>query len=279
MEEIFNWFHARIVEFLSEFFKSMNYMGAEMFDIAWIQAITTFFSYFAWALFGVGMVVAVFDCAIEAQNGNANIKETALNILKGFLACGIFATVPIALYRFSVNLQWLLSLDIIGVFETVQAPMFSVGEIADEIVHSFSFRHSSIYYLFLMIAMGYCVIKVFFANLKRGGILLTLVAIGSFHMFSVPRGYTDGFVTWCKQIIGICFTAFMQTTLLIAGLLTWNSSILLGLGIMLASSEVPRIAQQFGLDTSTRCNPMSAVFAAQSAVNTTKAIFMKTAVR
>ena len=47
---------------------------------------------------------------------------------------------------------------------------------------------------------------------------------------------------------------------------------LLGLGIMLAAGEVPRIAGQFGLDTSTRANLMSSVYAAQSAVNLTRTI-------
>ena len=64
-------------------------------------------------------------------------------------------------------------------------------------------------------------IKVFFANLKRGGILLIQIAVGSLYMFSVPRGYTDGFIQWCKQIIGLCLTAFLQSTILIAG--SWYS--------------------------------------------------------
>jgi ATP-binding cassette subfamily B protein len=58
--------------------------------------------------------------------------------------------------------------------------------------------------LFMIIMMGYAVIKVFFANLKRGGILLIQIAVGSLYMFSVPRGYIDGFTQWCKQIIGLC---------------------------------------------------------------------------
>ncbi len=49
----------------------------------------------------------------------------------------------------------------------------------------------------------------------------------------------------------ICLTAFMQTTLLFLGLLTFPGNMLLGLGIMLAANEVPRIAQQFGLDFGT----------------------------
>ena len=40
--------------------------------------------------------------------------------------------------------------------------------------------------LFAMIFMAYAVIKVFFSNLKRGGILLIQIAVGSLYMFSIP---------------------------------------------------------------------------------------------
>ena len=53
--------------------------------------------------------------------------------------------------------------------------------------------------------------------------------------------------------------AFMQTTLLYLGLMTFPGNMLLGLGIMLAANEVPRIAQQFGLDSSVRVNMISVV--------------------
>ena len=120
--------------------------------------------------------------------------------------------------------------------------------------------------------MGYAVIKVFFANLKRGGILLIQISVGSLYMFSVPRGYTDGFIGWCKQIIGLCLTAFLQVTILTAGLMVMPSHCLLGLGLMLSAGEVPRIADAFGLETSTKANMMGAVQTASMAVNTTKTI-------
>lgn len=126
--------------------------------------------------------------------------------------------------------------------------------------------------IFILIAMGYAVIKIFFANLKRGGILLITVAVGSLYMFSVPRGYTDGFIQWCKQIIGICLTAFLQAVILIAGLGVMKENCLLGIGLILSASEIPRIAGQFGLDTSTKANIMSTIYAAQSAVSITKTI-------
>ena len=42
--------------------------------------------------------------------------------------------------------------------------------------------------------------------------------------------------------------------------------------LMLSAGEVPRIAGAFGLDTSTKANLMSAVYTAQTAVNTTRLI-------
>ena len=109
--------------------------------------------------------------------------------------------------------------------------------------------------LFCVILMAYAVIKVFFANLKRGGILLIQIAVGALYMFSVPRGYSDGFTQWCKQVIALCLTAFLQATILVAGLMVFNDHALLGLGLMLSAGEVPRIAGAFGLDTSTRRQP------------------------
>lgn len=126
--------------------------------------------------------------------------------------------------------------------------------------------------LLCMIAFAYCVIKMFFANIKRGGILLIQMAVGSLYMFSVPRGYADGFNQWMKQIAALCLTAFLQTTLLFLGLITFPDNMLLGLGIMLAANEVPRIAQQFGLDSSVKVNMMSVVHATTTAVNLTRTV-------
>ena len=75
-----------------------------------------------------------------------------------------------------------------------------------------------------------------------------------------------------KQVAAICLTAFMQTTLLFLGLLTFPDHMLLGLGIMLAANEVPRIAQQFGLDSSVKVNMMSVVHATTTAVNLTRSV-------
>lgn len=134
---------------------------------------------------------------------------------------------------------------------------------------------SGVFMIFLLIALGYAVIKVFFANLKRGGILLTQIAVGSLYMLSIPRGFTDGFIGWCKQVIAICLTTFLQSLFLIAGLMVFRDNLLLGIGLMMSANEIPRIADQFGLDTSTRGNMMGTIYATQSALNIVKTLAKK----
>ncbi len=65
--------------------------------------------------------------------------------------------------------------------------------------------------------------------------MLIQIAVGSLYMFSVPRGFTDGFVMWIKQVIATCLTAFLQSTMLVCGLILFKDHWLMGLGIMLAA--------------------------------------------
>ena len=280
--QIVDWFYGQVVGFLGNFFAEMGNMGVELFEMSWVQSIVLFFSYLAWALYGTGLVVACFECGIEYSSGRGNIRETALIAIKGFMAVSLFTVVPVRLYELSVTLQGQLTAGITGYGA-------SIGDVASDIMQEFSAVESltdltsgpflgfgsitsGIMILFCIILMAYAIIKVFFANLKRGGILLIQIAVGSLYMFSVPRGYTDGFIQWCKQIIGLCLTAFLQATILIAGLMVFKDHALLGLGLMLSAGEIPRIAGTFGLDTTTRANIMSAVYTAQAAVNTTRTI-------
>ena len=282
LDALLDWVYSQIVGFLGNFFAVMGSMGVELFDLDWVQSIILFFSRLAWALFAVSLVVSAFECGIEYASGRANIQQTALNILKGFFAVSLFSTLPVRLYELSVTLQGTFAAGLTGygssIGEVGQQIMAELGEaetlgdVMSTTSLGLTILTSPIMFLFCVILMSYAVIKVFFANLKRGGILLIQIAVGSLYMFSIPRGYGDAFVQWCKQVIGLCLTAFLQSTILIAGLMVFRENALLGLGLMLSANEVPRIAGTFGLDTTTRANIMSAVYTAQAAVNTTRTI-------
>jgi len=263
--QILNWIYQQIVNFLNNFFFMMNNMGADLFDMSWVRATVLLFHYFGWALFVAGLIVAGFEYAIESQNGRGNIKDLLINSLKGFMAVGLFTVLPIELYKFAITLQGSFGADI----SRTLGYGFNITVLSVSALNSFSIGPSMniLVSLFCIIVMGFAVIRVFFANLKRGGVLLIQIAVGSLYMFSVPRGYVDGFYQWGKQVVGLCLTAFLQSTILVAGLMVFNANMLLGLGLMISSSEIPRICGMFGLETGTRANVMSTIYAAQAVAN------------
>ena len=268
------WFYETIYGAIADFFTLMGNMGADVFQLNWIQGTIHLFTLLGWALFIAGIVVAVFDLAIDYQNGAGDIKSTCLHTLMGFMACSMIGIIPVELYKFCITLQNIFSHDMAAIFANEQS-LDLAGLSISLLTGIFSTAGNvtvSLFNTLIMIAFAYCVIKIFFQNIKRGGILLVQMAVGSLYMFSIPRGHTDGFFQWMRQIIALCFTAFMQTSLLYLGLLTFSGNMILGLGIMLAANEVPKIAQQFGLDTSARFNAMSIVHTASTAVSVSRLI-------
>ena len=204
--------------FLGNFFAYMGNMGVELFELEWVSAIVLFFSRLAWALFAVSVVVCAFACGIEYSTGRGNLQQCGLNIIKGFLAVSLFTVVPVRLYALSVSMQGAFSTGLTGygrsigeVGQDIITELSEIQTLAD-VVNSSHFGldmiTSPIMLLFCIILMAYAVLKVFFANLKRGGILLIQIAVGSLYMFSIPRGYLDGFTGWMRQVIGLCLDRF-----------------------------------------------------------------------
>ena len=251
---MFEWIFNKVYGLIAELFTFINETATDIFALSWVQVFVGLFGSFAWMLFVCGLVVAVFDTAVAYESGQANIKNTSLNVLKGFMAASLVTVVPQRLYTFCVALQGTFAQDLLGGFIT--GTTASVADSGLSVIIALA-SDVSLFSLFFMILFGYCTVKVVFANIKRGGIMLCQIAVGSLYMFGVPRGYTDGFYSWCKQVIATCLTAFLQTTILYIGLLTYTQHPLLAVGICLSANEVPRIAQMYGLDTSVRVNMMS----------------------
>lgn len=115
------WFYDTIYGACADFFSMMGNMGAEIFDLKWVQATVYLFTLFGWSLFVAGVIVAVFDLAIEYQNGRGNVRSTMLNIHKGFFACSLIGVLPIELYKFTISLQNTFANDIASLVAGQQA--------------------------------------------------------------------------------------------------------------------------------------------------------------
>lgn len=253
-DAMFEWVFKLIYGAIAGLFEFINESTSDIFSLAWVNSFIRLFHNMGWILFACGLVVAVFDCAVAYESGQNSIKNTAVNVLKGYFAANLVTVVPQRMYSFCTSLQGTFATELLGSFagdtsDTVAGTGIKVIAALAEDVSLFS--------LIFIILFGYCTVKVILANIKRGGILLCQIAIGSLYMFSVPRGYTDGFYNWCKQVIATCVTAFLQTTILFIGLLTYTQHALLAVGICLSANEVPRVAQMFGLDTGMKLNVTS----------------------
>lgn len=224
-------------------------------------------------LFGLGFAFAEWAIDCNENSGGPNLLATFKNSFIGFAAVSGFASLPILLLKYINDLANILCTTFTGT--NIESTMNNMWSYIENL-NFFSGWGSPIFSIIILV----CVIKVFLANLKRGGILVTLITVGSLHMFSIPRGYTDAFFSWCKQVIGLCVTSFMQNLLLIIGMIVYANSnmdmydLVLGAGVMLSASEVPRILQQFGLDTSMKTNVSQAIYGVSGIMNIAS-VFMR----
>ena len=251
---MFEWLFNKVYGAVAELFMFIDQSATDLFSLAWVSTFVSLFQALGWMLFVCGLVMAVFDTAMAYESGAANIRQTCVNVIKGFMAASLVTVVPQRLYSFCVNMQGTFATELLGNF--ISGTSDTMADTGLAVIFALA-SDISLFSLFFMILFGYCTVKVVFANIKRGGIMLCQIAVGSLYMFGVPRGYTDGFYSWCKQVIATCLTAFLQTTILYIGLLTYTQHPLIAVGICLSATEVPRIAQMYGLDTSVRVNMMS----------------------
>ena len=153
---MFEWIFDLIFDGISDIFEFINMSAADIFTLSWVQAFISLFRSFGFMLFVVGMLVAVFDTAVAYENGSANIKNTCINVIKGFMAASLFAVVPPLLYQFCISLQSTFSNDLLS--SLIAVPTISLAAAGLNIISSLA-GNISLYSLFFMILFGYCVIK------------------------------------------------------------------------------------------------------------------------
>lgn len=226
------------------------------------QVLTGFSQHFGFMLWIIGFFIATAEVAINMKSNQSvgdSIHDYGMNVFKSYLAVIMFTKIPLPLYVF-----------ISKIAEKICIPIINMGL---EHINSISFNDitwsntpSNFMLLILFIAMLFSGLKVLFSFVKRGGILMILILVGSVHMINLPRGYWDAFWSWCRQIIGLCITQFCQMALFCAGIsiifstyMVSFAQFLAGLSLTLAAAEVPKIAERYGMDTSLKGNATGAI--------------------
>lgn len=237
--------------------------------------------YFLWA---IGVILAILEAGINYQNGGLMFKQFALNILKSFMSVNLFVKVPIALYTWTNSLtnsftQNLFQYDTLYFNEAFTQNLIDrlSGEttgLSDLFAEDIT---NTLLVLVFLVMMVVCLISIGLQMIERGALLTIQIATGSLYMLGCPRGYDDGFWAWCKQVVAICFTAFLQRSLMVVSLIVANNAfgtssnitgnmsdstiihMLLAVGIIQAARKVPEIAREFGLSAGADMTSMSSV--------------------
>ena len=305
LEEIYHYVYYQVVSLATTMLDEVNGYTVDLFSNSIISAILNFFSMLAWGLGLLGAGIAVMDfCVSYRTGGGGSFLGTGMNMLRLLIALLTFSSIPVLLFQFSMDIYGSVRTAAVGsmsgssasisdlakgaidsMFQSVYGSLpstqltggiwsflkqlqdgFQMTDVTDAAFNT----NANWWALIQLVVLVWAIFKIFFGNLKRGGILLVQICVGSLHMLSLARGYTDGFSAWCKQVAATCFTAFVQNLLYLLALIMLQdaetTNLYFGLGLMLVAAEVPRIAQMFGLDTSTRGN-------ISSVVHTTSSVF------
>lgn len=299
IQETLSYIFYQIVDMMTQFTATMSQNGASILSYGPVLDLIWLFQKIAWGLWFIGAFIGVMEFIIAYREEATPFSGTGIQLLKSFIAVNLFSIVPVLLYNFTVDLYSLVgglltngyqpdspsTMDLIGTFfsgalntfMTITAPHITVITNVWEFLSGTKNSTASMPFdtLIMVFIMVYVVFKVFIGNLKRGGIILIMIGTGSLQMISLPRGYTDGFTAWCKQVVALCFTLFMQNVLFTIGLMLTadTANIYLTIGILLTAAEVPRIAQMFGLDTSAKANIGGAVNTATHSISVAKTLF------
>lgn len=260
MNGITKWTYSLLLSVAEMIISYITSTSSSIFDFPWFRVIVGLFSKFGMLLFAVGVVLTFVDVGIEYRRRGIDLSGVMLNLGKGLMAVGLFSTVPVPLFNFCVHIQSVIlhTLAIDWSFQSIIDALY-VQLLKDGIM------------TIMLVIMIVLIFLIYLDSLKRGGILLVLICIGSLHMISVPRGYLDNFYSWCKQVIALCLTVLFQNLLLFCGLMIVPTNIFLGLGVMFAAKEVPRICAQFGLDTSVKTSFTNIAMGANASVQAVKA--------
>lgn len=113
---MFTWLFNLIYGAIADLFEFINESTSDIFSLAWVNSFISLFQHIGWILFTCGLIVAVFDAAIAYESGQANIKGTFLNVLKGFFAASLITVVPQRLYSFCTSLQGTFAADLLASF-------------------------------------------------------------------------------------------------------------------------------------------------------------------
>lgn len=272
-----NYFSELVNSVLTAWFQMFNTAALNLFSQSFVIEIMNAFKMLGCTLFSAGFIIALLEYLIEASDGKGEWHNLVFNTTKGVVFATCFVTIPLSFFNFTNEVNVMMSYSMSGgLYDTLAST--NDGVIRTQTLMSTFFSGSAqsgnalivIITMIIIIVFGF---KIMLDNVSRAGSLFVLIIFGSLHAFSIPRGYIDSSVGWCKQVLGLCLTNVVENILMITGFYIWTTgtslpTYLAGIGALCAATLVPRLAQQFSVDTSIKANISQAMFMSSMIMNT-----------
>ncbi|MDO4317911.1 MAG: DUF6045 family protein [Lachnospiraceae bacterium] len=242
LEQILEYFSTKTTFFFAFLMDTMATEGLVLFDMPLISNMIAGVQTIGMGLWGVGMVMAVYDLAIlYAKGRSGSYIDLGQNFFKSYLAAALFWALPVPAYRLMVEMGSAIAYAIPGGSDSIWAGMeeswMAITVMSSEILVT----------LVASVIFGVGTVLAYVQFLKRGFYLFILICSGCLYMVSIPRGYQDGFVDWIKQVAGLCFSSCLQVILMVFSFwLIPQGHMMLGIAGLYASKEIDRLMQRFG---------------------------------
>lgn len=278
MEWIFNSLLSCILDKVGQLLAYLSSFSLSLFSIPMVQNALVLCQWVGMLLYTVGVLFAIFNYMIASkENEMVDLGGLILNIVYGLVATVMIMPGSIFIFHLSIIFQNLFDtlIDQVNSVSLVHADKINsiFGALKDVFISSLDGFWALVIFAVLIIA----ILIVLFQCLKRSGVFLVQMIIGYLYVFSIPSGGSDGFIEWCRQTIAIAVTNAIQVGLLMMGmdLLADFSSdsahtmekAFLGIGVILATTSVEKIAGRFGFAVNSRQHIGGAISQANSSVS------------
>jgi|GEM_PF-4812584 hypothetical protein len=228
-----------------------NMASVQSLDNEVVSFILDVFGYIGFALFGVGLLISIFEYLEAHLEGEIpNIGVLVLNTIKSF--SWILFIRPVVYYLY------------VAFYVILGRIMSGMGIVSSENINfnlfSDSILLSSIFITYLSVSCCIAIFKNVFDTLKRTGYVVVHVCIGYFYVIDIQRGNTQNAGAWGRQAIGLFLQTFFQTTILMLGMCIISmqpgnaSAFLIGAGFMSASKTIGNIVGYFVSASSSKGN-------------------------
>ena len=224
LEEVYHYVYYQLTSVALTMLDDVNGLSINFFSNEFIQAIVNFFTLFAWGLGLTGAAIAIMDFAVSYQTGGGgSFTGTGMNMLRLLVALLTFSSIPILLFQTSMDIYGTVRSVVVGsmdgatvsitdlvkgavqsMFKSVYGTLppvkiangiweflkkltdgFQATDPADAALSS----NADWWALIQLIILVWAIFKIFFSNLKRGGILLVQICRINAHACACTRIY------------------------------------------------------------------------------------------